>query len=203
MAEAAWSTALYAPLPLSGTQLRTRFLRIRKGSRNDKLRCKLFASTLVSTQYEALSYTWGTDAHVNPVSVNGTIVGVTRNLYSALLALREPDKNRVIWVDALCINQADVRERSHQVQQMGDIYRCAHQVIIWIGEASGNSNVLFRHIRMLDEPSATNQLLGAGRLSDARPGGEILSKHNSAWRPGNTRQMIDHMDGRRYWTRVW
>lgn len=145
----------------------------------------------------------GKDAHINPVSVNGIVVGVTKNLHSAMPALRKSEESRVIWVDALCINQADVRERSHQVQQMGDIYRCAHQVIIWIGEASGDSNVLFRHIRMLDELSVTNQLLGAGRLLDARPVGEILSKHNSAWRPGNTRQMIDHMDGRRYWTRVW
>lgn len=107
MAEPDWLTALYSPLSLCGTRLRTRFLRILKGSGKDKLRCKLFTSTLVSTKYEALSYTWGTDAQSNPASVNKIIAGVTENLQAALLALREHTKSRVIWVDALCINRAD------------------------------------------------------------------------------------------------
>lgn len=139
MTEPSWSEALYGPLPLAGEQLQSRFLRLRPGVGDAPLRCKLFTSTLLAATYEALSYTWGTDKGTNPVQVNGVDVGVTSNLQAALLALRQPKKSRVMWIDALCINQTDLHERSHQVQQMGHIYRCAHKVVIWLGEGSDPS----------------------------------------------------------------
>jgi hypothetical protein len=40
----------------------------------------------------------------------------------------------MLWIDALCINQRDVQERSHQVQHMAKIYGSAKQVLIWLGE---------------------------------------------------------------------
>ncbi|KAM0719387.1 hypothetical protein Q7P37_005292 [Cladosporium fusiforme] len=212
MAEQDWSKALYGPLPLSGTQLRTRFLRILKGRQGDALKCKLFTSTLVSTKYEALSYTWGTDARNIPLSVNGIAVGVTQNLLSALFAMRQPTSSRVIWVDAICINQEDIRERSHQVQQMGDIYRCAHRVILWIGEASDDCKVLFRLIQMPPSDHLTylsqdlgelDSLLGLQCLSNPRFGGQLLNHEKLSFLRRNMGKMVDDLIGRRYWTRVW
>jgi hypothetical protein len=49
-------------------------------------------------------------------------VPVTKNLYSALRHLRLHDKVRVLWIDALCINQSDLAERSHQIPYMGSIF---------------------------------------------------------------------------------
>jgi len=40
----------------------------------------------------------------------------------------------MLWIDALCINQRDIQERSHQVQHMATIYRSAKSVVIWLGE---------------------------------------------------------------------
>jgi hypothetical protein len=43
------------------------------------------------------------------------------------------DRGRVLWIDALCINQDDDAERVHQVGIMGSIYRQARQVLVWLG----------------------------------------------------------------------
>jgi hypothetical protein len=45
------------------------------------------------------------------------------------------------WIDALCINQEDINERETQVMQMGDIYKCAHRVVVWLGSSFVNSHL--------------------------------------------------------------
>jgi len=59
---------------------------------------------------------------------------VTRNLHAALNRLRLPDKPRTLWVDAICIDQADVVEKGHQVALMGEIYSKTTRGIIFLGE---------------------------------------------------------------------
>ncbi|KAK8005975.1 hypothetical protein PG991_012272, partial [Apiospora marii] len=43
---------------------------------------------------------------------------------------------RYFWIDALCIDQANDREKGHQVGQMKDVYEKAERVIIWLGNGS-------------------------------------------------------------------
>lgn len=75
-------------------------------------------------------------------------VSVTQNLACALPYLRLKSKVRALWIDALCVNQLDLEERSKQVQRMAHIYRRALRVVIWLGEASPDSDVA---IRILEE----------------------------------------------------
>jgi len=93
--------------------------------------------------YDALSYCWGVStqnyqawiATGNESSENGWI-HITDNLQSALAALweRRGEKMTIrIWVDALCINQNDLYERSQQVQMMRQIYSRAEKVLAWVG----------------------------------------------------------------------
>ncbi|KAK5016819.1 hypothetical protein LTR39_001880 [Cryomyces antarcticus] len=64
---------------------------------------------------------------------------VTHNLHATLRALRNNRTKRVLWVDALCINQADIPERIAQVAQMRHIYEAAQEVAVWLGgETSGS-----------------------------------------------------------------
>lgn len=85
-------------------------------------------------KYEALSYVWGSSADKQPINCEGSILRVTRNLLCALQRLRLPDCWRVLWIDAICINQEDLAERSVQVQWMRDIFRGAQAVLAWWGE---------------------------------------------------------------------
>ncbi|KAI4086712.1 MAG: hypothetical protein L6R37_008392, partial [Teloschistes peruensis] len=56
-----------------------------------------------------------------------------------------------MWIDALCINQQDVKEREHQADLMKRIYRQAQQVTVWLGEQSDNSDLVFDLLHMLAE----------------------------------------------------
>jgi hypothetical protein len=84
---------------------------------------------------------------------DGQKVTVGSELYDALRRLRRPDRERLIWIDALCINQQDVRERNMQVGNMREIYSKADHVLIWLGEHfSGGpaSKNMFSFIKSLE-----------------------------------------------------
>lgn len=87
--------------------------------------------------YEALSYVWGSSYRVvEPPRLlveGGDPIFLTENLEQALLHLRRERTDILIWIDAICINQADEKERAQQVVLMGDIYRQAKQVTVWLG----------------------------------------------------------------------
>ncbi|KAF5675871.1 het-domain-containing protein [Fusarium circinatum] len=81
------------------------------------------------------------------IACSGQRVEVTTNLHTALIAIRyhlsKPQKpisqvpflkiSEYIWVDQICINQADIAEKNSQVQLMGRIYRQCSTVQIWLG----------------------------------------------------------------------
>jgi hypothetical protein len=82
-------------------------------------------------EYEALSYIWGSQANSFPITLNGRLVHVHSNLFSALpyLAHRGGVKPvRPIWIDAVCINQANEEEKMAQIRLMNKIYRRARTV---------------------------------------------------------------------------
>lgn len=64
-----------------------------------------------------------------------------RNLYHALLQVRLANAYLSLWIDALCINQANVDERKSQRQLMGQIYRSSRKVIVWLGNVKAESDL--------------------------------------------------------------
>jgi hypothetical protein len=108
------------------------------------LQTHVFAKN-IPLQYEALSYTWGSpkvpvDIFVGSPYSRGTI-SVTQNLAEALRYLRYEDKIRILWIDAICVNQLDMAERSSQVKRMADIYSAASRVVVWLGPESDDSTM--------------------------------------------------------------
>lgn len=89
--------------------------------------------------YEPVSYTWalenGHRERSIPIKWGGFIM-VTANCEAALRRLRNTNSERILWVDAICINQDDPTERSQQVTLMRDIYRNASNILVWLGKAS-------------------------------------------------------------------
>ena len=83
--------------------------------------------------YEALSYCWGSKENQLSISLSGQDIKINTNLHSALVRLRERKHPRILWIDALCINQKDDRERRQQVQMMSEIYSSARYVQAWLG----------------------------------------------------------------------
>lgn len=106
-------------------------------------------------EYEALSWCWGTDTKDCGIRImTGTSqsrLAVTRELMLALKYLRHANKDRALWIDALCIDQANHEERNHQVQMMSRIYSCAQQVCVWLGEDNDDSATAITFIRDIME----------------------------------------------------
>ncbi|KAI4949422.1 hypothetical protein J4E91_005161 [Alternaria rosae] len=97
--------------------------------------------------YEALSYTWGSDVDSAYIFVaqNSRLL-VRRNVTQILRYLRDgiaPGCTaRTLWIDAICINQADNDEKGKQVTMMGKIYACATSVLIWTGQPGSDLQAL-------------------------------------------------------------
>jgi hypothetical protein len=71
------------------------------------------------------------------------------NLSLALRHIRHETNASVLWVDAICINQGDVKERAHQVQMMGLAYNKAKNVIAWLGEETKDSGLAIQLVDIL------------------------------------------------------
>jgi len=96
--------------------------------------CEIFHSSLDDNpQYEALSYSWGDAELRDAIIVNDHPASVTVNLARALEDIRFDGRTRILWVDALCIDQKNIKERNHQVKHMGSIYQKAERVVVWVG----------------------------------------------------------------------
>jgi len=146
--------------------------------------------------YAALSYVWGDENMTSKIVVNGQEIQVTRNLEVALRALRgRPDfeAGYKLWVDALCINQADHEERERQVGKMRNIYGNAWAVIAWLGEEENESDKAINLIEALANAGREDR----GQELEARLRKEPYYLGNGSW------IALHELMQRAYWTRLW
>jgi hypothetical protein len=129
--------------------------------------------------FAALSYCWGALNDQVRITVNGLGYQVTSNLHAALTRLRKDGVERV-WVDAICINQQDLEERSHQVKRMGAIYQEAYQVVVWLGNAQDEADKDIASLSI-----TYDSIFGPARWSIS------------------ARRAFYHLLLKPYWTRVW
>lgn len=153
------------------------------------VKCEIIPASLKShPKYMALSYAWGDPDDTAPIQVNGCRFDVTSNLHSALVALRKRHKHPLLWVDAVCINQQDKEEQSHQVSMMTQIYSQAKSVAIWLGLEADNSEHAITLLR--DVSNTAHDAKATNRL--------IASKENRM----RFTALVDLFE-RDYWDRLW
>ena len=122
------SSAIYPPLH---GDLSIRLMQLEPGIDEDPIHVQLSSvPSLHSTNYDALSYVWGDHADTRAIICNGHQLSITVNLFWALHRVRDSVTPKCIWADAICINQVDKEELSHQVAMMGQIYSGADIVYI-------------------------------------------------------------------------
>lgn len=142
----------YRPIDLEECSFRLIHLPKRDGG---PLRCEIFHTDLRDAEngmeYEALSYTWGDLHKSHELEVNGKTLPITRNLHLALQHLQNPHEDRILWIDALCIDQENIEERGHQVRNMASIYENAIRVIIWLGQSTADIDIFFRYMNQLEK----------------------------------------------------
>ncbi|PSN68810.1 HET-domain-containing protein [Corynespora cassiicola Philippines] len=104
---------------------------------------KLIAFPLDSApEYEALSYCWGDMKDCTAIffdlnDIYQQFLRITEDLAVCLYTLprmKEFVQPKFIWIDQVCINQDDLDERNEQVRVMGEVYKSASRVIVWLGQ---------------------------------------------------------------------
>lgn len=141
-------TYKYSPLTSAHS---IRVLRLKPG-KEKPLQCDLVETSIddgQTVQYEALSYAWGSREPTCYVLCENGRIRITLNCQHALEQLREEAIDRILWVDAICIDQSSMDERNAQVRIMGDIYDRAQRVIAWLGLPRDYTAAAFRWIRYL------------------------------------------------------
>lgn len=143
--------------------------------------------------YTALSYTWGTEmsSGAGIALMNGgqgqtqtRRMPITRNLEVVLEHLCAGEaKPLTLWIDALCINQADVEEKSHQITLMKDVYGAAEETCLWLGPAADDSDLAMAAIGELY--AARTYVLPDDALSEAQI------------------EAINALQRREWWSRIW
>ncbi|KAE8137315.1 heterokaryon incompatibility protein-domain-containing protein [Aspergillus pseudotamarii] len=128
--------------------------------------------------YNALSYEWGIGTADRTIFINDCPFLIRDSLYDFLGALAgSKQKDILFFADAICINQDNIPERNAQVQRMGDLYRQAQKVLVWLGPGTADSDLIF------DICAVGNQ-----KTIDLQ---------------GSSGNALDMLYRRSYWTRLW
>lgn len=126
------STQLYRDLALEARHIR--LLRLSSSPHIDDIKCDLRLFRLRDRmRYKALSYAWGSAEDPGLICINGHEVHISRNLHDFLRVLRKRECQDWVWIDQLCIDQANPHEKGVQVSMMHEIYQLAHGTYVWLG----------------------------------------------------------------------
>jgi Heterokaryon incompatibility protein (HET) len=149
-------------------------------------------------EYIALSYTWdlsAPDPNNNwAIQIGDRHLPVLDSLKPFFQALRSQDSmpdQAWWWIDSICIDQADILERSEHVRRMKQIYQNAHNTVVWLGEQSEDSDTALDFIDVLH------------KMSQASESDEDMSMflrmehHHPKW------IALRNFFCRKWWTRVW
>lgn len=175
--------------PLARPESQIRLFRLAKICQDGKIHGSFVYSDIHSCpKYTALSYAWGEPAKTRRININGQDdVEIGENLWWFLhcrgLTMKHP---RLFWIDAICIDQRNVKERNHQVGLMKRIYSMASNVYIWLGPDSENSRLAMEFL--------------------AKEGTKPLRRQVDDYRPIWDRKegkAIRDLFERPYWTRMW
>lgn len=164
----------------------------------DVVRGRIVQSNLSrGRSYDAVSYTWadenGDSARTERIYLldQRATVAVTRNCVAVLKQLRHPKKRRLVWIDAICIDQQSDLDRNHQVSLMAGIYTSARTVIAYTGAATEESNKLFNYMNSIHPKDL---VLPTGPESGWAG---LLDTEERAWAAPSTGQLMTGLE--RFW----
>ncbi|KAF7527535.1 hypothetical protein G7054_g10431 [Neopestalotiopsis clavispora] len=216
----------YQPLDPGGREIRiiriTVSVRTESNSKCPLINCYTEVTTFDDqsdsiTPYRALSYTWGDTKNLVPIFLDGQAVRVTENLAVALQHLAHSHPGAKFWIDAISIDQENEIEKSRQVSIMGNIFKRASEVIVWIGpneQGSAEAMDVLRQIgeacqevlRTKDQEASDRAIEQHAHIGDKNES-TVLAAIGSKWFPGNVPAFnpvyISHIFQRPWFRRVW
>jgi hypothetical protein len=119
-----------------------RVLEVAPGTGFNAVTCTLKHISLLDDKvpcYETISYCWGSTGAKKIIRLNGSLIWVPSSSEAAVRRMRFSDKPRVLWIDAICIDQSSQSEKGEQVAFMSTIYSTAKQNLVYLGEDDAGS----------------------------------------------------------------
>lgn len=168
--------------------------------------CTLWTCSVATAQkngYFALSYVWGDAQDTQPILVNGRTFKATRNLVEALrhVCAIKPECCSSLWVDAICINQRDDKEKSSQVALMRHIYAGALETLAWLGPGDASSSAA---IRLANRIWEDDDIMGRGSKAPRLEKLIVRDVYNLIDTLEDTNLFSCNTFSRLpYWTRIW
>ncbi|KAF5674635.1 heterokaryon incompatibility 6 OR allele [Fusarium circinatum] len=214
-------------LRTASTEIRLLDLYPSHGLVDDRLIGRLYTTSIESpSPYIALSYVWGLGDKTQSIQISNlnddeeTFIPITESLETALRHFRKQDEVITLWIDQICINQADNKEKGQQVAMMGSIYSSATQVLVWLGPAQDGSDELMRAWQNIGQrarefglesylnPQSYHLISALGRSSD--PSDEtavsyqgLLASTVEVFAPLLKEMTLKRWFERPYFSRVW
>lgn len=114
------------------------------GNAIEKIQGVLWTTSITNAgAYTTLSYVWGPKDQTMHVlrTPSGDLV-IRESLYAALLSLRPKREPMTLWIDALCINQKDKREKSSQITLLAEIFQRSVSTLAFIGKDEDHSEAI-------------------------------------------------------------
>lgn len=182
------NSKVFAHVPLSTNGHYTRLVKIKTADEHGANKLQLDLAVRQFTDniaYNAVSYEWGNAEAAAHIQINNQVVSIRQNLHDFLEILTQSVyKDEWLFIDAICIDQDNILERNAQVQRMGDIYRHAQVVLVWLGPATPESDAIFNMCEtqvVSAEGDASAKISWEGEVGDA----------------------LETIYQRSYWTRLW
>jgi hypothetical protein len=163
----------------------------------------------VGDSFTAISYVWGADPATNKITVDGRPFYVRQNLYQCLLHVRDELSEGLLWIDAICVNQADLQERSSQVMLMDQIFGTAKLVLAWVGTNAANVETLpkipgnLRKLYTLNSKLGLNEAYGILLGPDSSLSPEWVDEFGSLSDARIVAPTVKYIAEQAYWTRIW
>ncbi|KAK6855651.1 hypothetical protein PG995_007802 [Apiospora arundinis] len=121
---------------------------------DESLHCLLkLANLKKSPPFQAISHACNPHGDVKTILINGAPVPISNNLLLALQHVQRQDEPVTIWIDALCINTADLEEKSAQMSQLGSIFKASGRTFIWLGPAADGSDDAIESLKRVHDES--------------------------------------------------
>ncbi len=195
-------TSSFAYQPLEEESNDIRLVQIIDDPSASQLRCSIIHASLDEPPpYLALSYTWQRPVPTQladvveavstaTLSIDGRTLEIGTNLGDALRYLHAHQLG-LFWVDAICIDQKNLDERSEQVARMRSIYSKAQRVLVWLGPAANNSDMAMDLLMLLAQRADGHNAVAWLENNALEP------KNFEAWKA------LRDLLSRNWWKRSW
>ncbi|KAK1660103.1 heterokaryon incompatibility protein-domain-containing protein [Colletotrichum godetiae] len=150
---------------------------------NSPVQCDIIHSTLdCPPSYRAVSHRWApTGDEIQIILVDGAPFPVSTSIYDLLVELRRQRFSQLLWIDSICIDQANAEEKSRQVGLMREIFEEATSTIGWLGKSPGAAKAFELVRRIVTTEKMDQKELASLKSSPSSGWEELLSLLTDSW----------------------